>query len=132
MLILHFETQTPLVQTPTPPNSKSFTNELKECQQLLKHGVCGLKMCFSHFSPVSVYPSETPYVAAARRAESGFKFLPGERMEGTAEGETILVPGQRMSSVSGEFIPGACIRQEGASQWAHCMQQPAAFSCFKD
>ena len=48
-------------------------------------------------------------VGAVLRAESGFKFVPGERVEAA---RAAFVPGQRMTSVNGEFIPGACIREE--------------------
>ena len=47
-------------------------------------------------------------MGAVLKAESGFKFVPGERVETMKA----FVPGQRMTSVNGEFIPGACIREE--------------------
>ena len=54
-------------------------------------------------------------VGAVLRAEkSGFKFVPGERVE--AAEVKAFVPGQRMTSVNGEFIPGACIREE-SNMW---------------
>ena len=52
-------------------------------------------------------------VGAVLRAESGFKFVPGERVEAA---RAAFVPGQRMASVNGEFIPGACIREE-SNMW---------------
>ena len=54
-------------------------------------------------------------VGAVLRAESGFKFVPGERIAESSK-MTIFVPGQRMTSVNGEFIPGACIREE-SNEW---------------
>ena len=44
------------------------------------------------------------------RLEEGPVFVPGESIN--VGGEPRFVPGQRMSSVDGEFIPGAAIRNK--------------------
>jgi hypothetical protein len=45
----------------------------------------------------------------AEQNEVVFKFVPGEKVANEM-GQLVLVPGQRMTSVNGEFIPGASIR----------------------
>ena len=72
----------------------------------------GIKFC----PEVCAAPAGANVIVGAvlRAEESGFKFVPGERVE--AATVKAFVPGQRMASVNGEFIPGACIREE-SNMW---------------
>ena len=56
-------------------------------------------------------PSGSKIVSGALvRLSEGPVFVPGESV--SMGGQNVFVPGQRMSSVDGEFIPGAAIRNK--------------------